>query len=191
MTTNLQKFEEAQRHIDRRSRDRVIAALGSIPSQVWEVGGAGQNYDPQRGVVDKVSYYAAGISGFPSLYYVKRPSSTQVEAIQNIAQMDIDDQRICIHYHTDRFSAAKRLSDIVSGSSMFMTREQAEAKAVELREMFVAKEGQFNCRGCGRATDNEKKLTRTIIARQYPGRRKDFDYCSDQCAACDQMAHEG
>lgn len=50
---------------------------------------------------------------------------------------------------------------------------------------------EIKCKYCGKAVPEKAKVTREIISRTYPGGRKTFAYCSKDCGAYDQMAHEG
>jgi hypothetical protein len=52
-------------------------------------------------------------------------------------------------------------------------------------------EKRFKCRYCGKDTPVSEKYVGTIYARQYPGGKKAFDYCSMKCRGHDQMGHEG
>lgn len=185
MSTNLEKFRAAQVHIESRATAIAVDVFGTVPAEVWTVGGAGQNYDPQRWMVEKVGYRMDGA------YFAKRPSNEQVAAAQKLSGESLQEDRIILFVKAGNSSTGLKLSDLHEGKAWSISRETIEARAAVLREIYIAKDGQFCCAYCGHATDTAKKMTRDVIARQYPGMRKAFDYCSEQCACHHQMAHEG
>ena len=58
-------------------------------------------------------------------------------------------------------------------------------------EFYTLKEGDISCAYCGRATPATTAVKDYVIARQYPNGRKQFEYCSGECATHNQMSHEG
>ena len=194
MATNLERFSAAKRALDSRAEQAVIAALGSVPEQLWRLGGKGQNYDPLPVTVTGAKCNISGAAG-KSLWFNKRPSREQVSEIEKVVDrpLDPDCAMLGVEWRDSvgATSAAVKLSDIEAGERFYLTEAEAAAEASKMREAYIAKDGQFCCQYCGRATDDAARVQGTIIARQYPGMRRTSDYCSQQCVSYDQMAHEG
>lgn len=128
-------------------------------------------------------------------YFNGRPSESDIEKAMEMLECDLKPQLIFIATETaDHCSWAHPVTafdDFESGRRCSFSREKLEPELASLIDTFVPKEGQFKCRYCGKATDNASKVVGTIIARQYPGMRASFDYCSKTCHSYDQMGHEG
>ena len=190
MATNIEKFEAAKVLLNERARQTFIAEFGSVPEYVWHIGGKGLNYDPEKWHVDHVSYSYVG-AGEVGLWFAKKPSREQVSEIERIAAGSIAQERVFLHVCKKNSSTACKPSDLLEAKAWSLSAEVIATRAQELRDIYIPKEGQFCCRYCGKATDESAKITSTVIARQYPGMRKSFDYCSARCGSYDQMAHEG
>ena len=190
MATNIEKFKAATASLNERARQAFIAEFGTVPEYVWRVGGKGLNYDPEKWRVDHVSYQYMG-AGEVGLWFAKRPSREQVSEIERIAAVPIARERVCLHVRQKNSSTACKPPDLSEAKTWSLSAEVIATRAQELRDIYIPKEGQFCCRYCAKATDEGAKITSTIIARQYPGMRKSFDYCSARCGSYDQMAHEG
>ena len=190
MATNIEKFKASTASLNEQARQAFIAEFGAVPEYVWRIGGAGLNYDPEKWFVNYVSYRYAG-AGEVGLWFAKRPSREQVSEIERVAAGPIELERVSLHVYQKNSSTACKPSDLSEAKTWSLSAEVSAARAQELRDIYIPKEGQFCCRYCGKATDEGAKITSTIIARQYPGMRKSFDYCSARCGSYDQMAHEG
>jgi len=188
MATNLEKFKAAERRIDDAARAYVLLKYGSVPETLWRVGGAGLEFAPEEWKTADVSLVRP-----PGMWFQKRPSREQVAKMEAFAEQPLDPTDICIHVQQEngRKSTGVRLNDLSEEKTWSICKDTIEARAAHLREIYIPKEGQFKCRYCGKATDNDQKVVGTIIARQYPNMRAKFDYCSSQCNSYDQMAHEG
>ncbi len=184
MTTNLQKMEEATEALGVAASDHMISELGKVPTHLWRIGGAGQKYEPQEWVVDKIRYNTA-------MYIRTNPTNEQVQRVQDMVEQDIEPALVVLHVRQDNSSTGVKLSDLQEGKIWSTSRSAIVERAAELCEIYIPKDGQFSCRYCRKATDDKDKFVGTIIARQYPGMRAKFDYCSGRCASHDQMAHEG
>ncbi|KKN77940.1 hypothetical protein LCGC14_0355050 [marine sediment metagenome] len=190
MTTNLEKFKAAEAVLDAAARRCVIDAIGNELKSLWRIGGKGKNFELEEWAVEKIGYNEVKAADI-SLYFVKRPSNEQVMAIQGLSCQPIEFDRVLIYVRSENFSAAAYLNDVLNGKTWSTSKAAMESRAKELCTIYIAGEGQFCCQYCGKATDDANRVTATIIARQYPGMRKAFDYCSNRCAGHDQMAHEG
>jgi hypothetical protein len=164
----------------KRGEEIVAATFPELPQTVYCVG---SRYEVEEWCVFKVAANPI-ISG---AWFEKRPTRKTIAAVK--AAPDITKDDICLHVQKGGTSTGVKYKDI--GKRFFFSKEDADAKSVELRKIYVAKDGQFNCRYCNKATDSVKKVKRRIISRSYPGMGQEFEYCSSECGGYDQMAHEG
>lgn len=183
--SRLTQFNEYKEIYQKKAHGLVLEKLGKIPEVLYCTGWAGENYDPQEWAVMHVT--GPWVQG---TYFDKRPSAECVERMKEACKSDIDMDGVTLHVQRGGSSTGVHIADL--GKKWFESRNEAEAEAQVLRAKFIARDGQFNCRYCRVATDNSKKVRGTIVSRMYaPSYQKEFDYCSEECASCDQMAHEG
>lgn len=192
---NVDKYQAAKDRLNERALIHAGEVLGGMPDHLWATGYPADKYEPEKWEVTGVNYHILRVESV-SLFFDKRPSNEQVASMERISEMPLELKRIFLHVRVkrERFgttSAAVNIPDLQRGNKYSTTEDAVKARAVELQELYLTKDGQFKCRYCGKATDNDKKHVGTVIAAQYPGGRKDFDYCSGRCAGHDQMAHEG
>ena len=109
---------------------------------------------------------------------------------QNTSLADFERQYVCLFAKSGNTSTGIKLKELDDGKASLIP-EELEPEIARLKALYNCKEGQFKCGYCGKATDEDKKVKDVVIARQYPGMRKEFDYCSTKCASYNQMAHEG
>ena len=186
--TFLERYNAAKTEIDEKAKSLAVDVLGKIPLELFAVGGGGRNYDPETWLVTDI--HGRSPNG---TYFNKRPSKNAVTIMEEAASAKAELDGVFIGIvrtgAIGRTSASAKLS--VIGDMYFLTKQEAEKKACTFREKYICKADQFNCKYCSVATDNDLKITSTVIARQYPNMRAEFDYCSSRCASYDQMAHEG
>lgn len=182
--TLLEQYQEMQGERQMMAEHIVAKAIGPLPSVVYEVGPPGRNYEPQEWIIEKI-----GAKDPMGTWFDKRPTRKVIEAMK--AAPPVAEQDVYIHVQNGKgWSTAISLEGLENGRWSF-NRDEIERKAEAMREKYVAKEGEFNCKHCNRATDEAKKVRGTIIARQYPNMRATFDFCSQECHSHHQMAHEG
>jgi hypothetical protein len=129
-------------------------------------------------------------------WFKVRPSDEQVRIAAVKLHSMMKNENVFLHTENDNASFAvplPRMDDFLNRCSLpcSFDRQKLEPELARLIEVYVCKEGQFKCKQCGAATDNAKKYVGTIFARQYPGMRAQFDFCSHECASHCQMGHEG
>ena len=129
-------------------------------------------------------------------WFSARPSAEQIELARRKIDCAMGDENVFLHTANGNASWAVPLSRVDDiqyqcGLPCSFDRQRLEPELSRLIAVYVPKEGQFKCKQCGKATDNAKKYVGTIIARQYPGMRAKFDFCSRECASHCQMGHEG
>lgn len=184
--TTLEQFNEISADRDQQAVRLVNERLGQVPDVLWLIGGAGGGFDPEKWVVTQVT--AARV-----IYFKKRPTREQIRDLMDVGPVSEDEAFISITKEGAQTCQmmAVTLSKLCQSENHFLKQEDAEARSRFLKDVYIPKFGQFACRYCGKATDNDKKYVGTVFARQYPGGRQKFDYCSTRCASYDQMAHEG
>ena len=171
----------------RRKQDAkaiVARRVPSPPSSIFKIGGAGKGYEPEEWSVEDLSM----ITFVKGTWFNKKPTKAIVAILREAPPL-AEDGEIFLHTKRGNVSTGDKLSD--AGKLWFYSLDEAEKASREIKEKYVAKEGQFNCAYCRYATDNSKKVTRRIISRGYPGGGMEFDHCSTECAGYNQMGHEG
>lgn len=199
---NLQQCEQYKKEIQDKI-DNYIKDLGlSIPDEFY-----GVNY---KEVVlikfETVTYFERGLYGIPDLG--KRPSGKLKAEVKSIYDKymlkEFKEENIRIHMKVveGKFKSSWADNLIDYKNNNYSTNKEQVQKRLnieteEYNKIYLAKEGQFNCAYCGKATDNDKKVKREIIfrTRNSWGKacigEKINDYCSGTCGAHDQMGHEG
>ena len=129
--------------------------------------------------------------------YYKKPTKKD---LQRLIDWDnsfiINEDKIFFHYeYVDSFggriSGAHNLSKAVKEKNISFNKEDLIPEFNRLKNIYAPREGHFACTYCHKQTPVNEAVEYTVIARQYPNMRKTDKYCSSQCGAKDQMAHEG
>jgi CRISPR/Cas system-associated endonuclease/helicase Cas3 len=140
--------------------------------------------------------------------YKKRPSAKVVESIkasyEKFMASEMNNEEIRVGFETvdERWKSSWSIRLAEYNNKKYSTDKDDLEKtlAIEIQEydrVYVAKEGQFKCAYCGKATDDDLKVKKEIIFRTRNSWGKACviritnDYCSTTCGSHDQMAHEG
>ncbi len=193
--SNLTKFNEIKSRLDAKGAEFAnVHFAGSLPSSFYQID---VNYTLHPGVgyhiaerpVTEVRY------AWRLPYFNKRPSDADVEKARLLLDQEMKLENLFMDWRVGNTSGAAPVTDLdafpVGGRKISLDRKNLEPILAGLIAVYVPMEGQFCCKYCRKATDEKSKHIGTIIARQYPGGRKAFDYCSRQCHGGDQMGHEG
>ena len=91
---------------------------------------------------------------------------------------------------------ADNLETINNHDRLFFDKKKAEIKANKIKLDMEEKKKKLNngyieCAYCGKLIKKENSITDKVISRQYKNYKKEFKYCSGECAKYNQMAHEG
>lgn len=197
--TNIEKYKLYEAIIDGLTDNFCMSFFkDGVPEHLYKISTNFTKHEYglyiQKAEVTGIGYFLRP----PKPYFDKKPSNKDVSAIKKMAETlspeSLDKSNIRIHAKDGNCSWANTYDDLLTGVAAF-TKEEIEPvlekKIERYKENYLVKDGQFMCAYCRKATDNSKKIKRTVIAAQYTNFRKEFDYCSDRCAGHDQMAHEG
>lgn len=185
MRTNIEKYKHWTGVRDEQARKAVVAALGHAPDEIWKLGGRGNDFEAEAWAVTSIG--ARRPKGQWNGW--GNPTNVQVELAKADCEAPLAPEQIFLTIANLNVTAAVPLSK--HAESWHLNASDWDAEVARLREHYTLKEDQFSCAQCGKATDNAEKVTSAVIAQQYPGRRREFDYCSGRCAGHHQMAHEG
>jgi hypothetical protein len=192
--SNLTKFNEIKSQLDAKGAAFAHAHFGGNPPQAYYK--IDVNYTTHPGV----GYHIAEMPvtsiryAWRLPYFSKRPSDADVEKARALLGEEMKPEGLYLHSTVGATSLSvpvAALDAFSNGQQCSRSREKLEPILADLIAVYVLKDGQFACRYCRKATDEKSKHVGVIIARQYPGGRKSFDYCSAKCNSHDQMGHEG
>lgn len=189
MRTNLEKFNHWKSLLEEKAMILLISELGQVPEQIWEIGSQRNEYEPEPWTVT-----GTRVSHVRGTYFKKRPSKDQVELMRSACDEPIAADAVILEVQYARptgGTTTMAFTLAAKGEKWQLNASEWADKVLELQDLYILKDDQFSCAYCRKATDHNKKVTSAVIARQFPGMRKEFDYCSSQCAAYNQMAHEG
>lgn len=199
--TNIEKYRKYETVLDKIASDFCKQFFPVTPKYLYSIGKNCRKYDNggyyiRKSEVVKILYHFK--NEFMKPDFNKRPSNNNIARIkllsETITASDMSEDNICVHVKDGNTSWGFHLKDFKNGnvSENIKDIQILLQKEIEhYKEYYLVKDGQFACAYCGKATDNDKKVTDVVIARQYPNFRKSFDYCSKKCASYNQMAHEG
>lgn len=188
--TLMQQWEQLEARIEAISREFIEQYYSGKerPTAIYWL----QSY---QGIVEqevtKISLYRQG----RPLLLSKRPTKTLIDDLWSWSQSFVpieDDIRIHYQYRTDDHvaSGAHKLSDI-DGKRLSYEKNTLFTDLQELKDKYEPRPGHEACAYCRKQAASGRMVSYTVIARQYPGMKKTSLYCSQQCGAYDQMAHEG
>jgi len=199
--SNLDKYRQYEAILDDIANQFCLSYFtDGLPSNLYSIAVNHQKYEYgyyiRKAEVEEVSYHFKGDQRKP--YYNKRPTAKAVSEIKQLSETisiaDLDKSNIYIHVRDGGTSWATSLDELESADVSIDEESMKPALKEKIDyyvENYLIKDGQFACAYCRKATDNDKKITRDIISRQYPNFRKSFDHCSEKCASHNQMSHEG
>jgi hypothetical protein len=141
----------------------------------------------------------------PSIYSNSKPTRLQVEELERyVESIETEDYKIHVLYTTD-LGTGNLEYDKFTDNWAFHPSE-LEEKARENKEKYAPREGYSPCQHCGRQVPTENLIKAKIIGRgcrqvwnswkrQYENKacitEAYLSFCSNQCAAHEQMSREG
>lgn len=126
--------------------------------------------------------------------YGRKPTKKNIEELKiyNDNFSPIEKDIYAIYRYGKSGSGGYSLKDILyNNERLSLTRDTLLPLQQILKEKYEPREGYIPCTYCGLQVPIKDSVEYTVIARQYTNMRKTSKYCSIQCGASDQMAHEG
>jgi hypothetical protein len=136
------------------------------------------------------------LKGFHKIEKPTRKEVAEIKALsENMPSFSIENVHVdYTEQHAGyKVSGAKGLSEIINDLRFSLDASNLQEQLAANQEKYTLKDGDFACAYCGRAWPIKDAVRDVVISRTYAstGMRKEFDYCSKQCADYNQMAHEG
>lgn len=202
MRTNLEKWNYYMGLINAKEQEFINSNIKDIPTCIYEVY--------QSGKLRTLN--VTGVRYRNELYGGNKPSREDVAKIksyfENMPDMTIE--KVSINWEcTDQgYKSSGAVRYLEMKEKYFTSKDDADKKASELTEIKRKEEellnnGHIRCTYCGKVVPEKESVNYEIIfqnSRPDPfsrtGWKKFVDrktnkYCSKQCGAHDQMAHEG
>jgi len=202
MKTNLDKWDYHLDILNARTESFIKEAFQDdpAPETLYEVTPIGT---VKVYTVTDINYRFPRNDGIRPYFYGKKPTREEVQRIATAAieEIDFNKANIVLGYEYEWGSGNKAISGIsmerlLESSCVFTDQSKAGVCAAEKRlkkekEQYLLANGHIKCTYCGKVVPESEAVNYTVIARQYTNMRKTSKYCSRQCGAHDQMAHEG
>lgn len=202
MRTNLEKWNYYMGLINAKEQEFINSNIKDIPTCIYEVY--------QSGKLRTLN--VTGVHYRNELYGGNKPSREDVAKIksyfENMPDMTIE--KVSINWEcTDQgYKSSSAVRYLEMKEKYFTSKDDADKKASELTEIKRKEEellnnGHIRCTYCGKVVPEKESVNYEIIfqnSRPDPFSRtgwkkfvdrKTYKYCSKQCGAHDQMAHEG
>lgn len=202
MRTNLEKWNYYMGLINAKEQEFINSNIKDIPTCIYEVY--------QSGKLRTLN--VTGVHYRNELYGGNKPSREDVAKIksyfENMPDMTIE--KVSINWEcTDQgYKSSGAVRYLEMKEKYFTSKDDADKKASELTEIKRKEEellnnGHIRCTYCGKVVPEKESVNYEIIfqnSRPDPFSRtgwkkfvdrKTYKYCSKQCGAHDQMAHEG
>lgn len=202
MRTNLEKWNYYMGLINAKEQEFINSNIKDIPTCIYEVY--------QSGKLRTLN--VTGVRYRNELYGGNKPSREDVAKIksyfENMPDMTIE--KVSINWEcTDQgYKSSGAVRYLEMKEKYFTSKDDADKKASELTEIKRKEEellnnGHIRCTYCGKVVPEKESVNYEIIfqnSRPDPFSRtgwkkfvdrKTYKYCSKQCGAHDQMAHEG
>ncbi len=201
--TLTEKWDYFKSQIEARETEFVQIHCPNPPKELFEVS---PNGHIRVLTIERVGYY-------PKKYFTrnqKRASTAQVLEIQYAYNNpeELDQSRIYLYWRSDNSSSAVKLTEI---GKYIQSHEEAIVKSTQLKEKVKKEEdllanGHIRCCYCKRVTPETTAISANIIGRDrkqvYDTWKKRFvskacvtqtlmKFCSNTCAANEQMSREG
>ena len=199
--TNLEKYNSYKLIIDKTCDDFCTSLFpNGLPIYFYDISVNFNKHESgyyiRTAKTERLNYSLDGDIKMP--FFNKRPSNKDVNRIKLISEwlsVEIMDRaNVFIFMKNGSTSWATRITEIDKKN---LSANKNDMKAILKEKIkhynanYLVNDGQFSCTYCRKATDNDKKVVKNVISRQYNNYKKSFDYCSDECASRNQMAHEG
>lgn len=202
MRTNLEKWKHYMGLINAKEQEFINSNIKDVPTCIYEVYASGKLR----------TLNVTGIRYRNELYGGINPSREDVAKIkgyfENMPDMTID--KVSVNWEcTDQgYKSSSAVMFLDMKEKYFVSKDDANKKASELIEIKRKEEellnnGHIRCAYCSKVVPEKEAVNYKIIfqnSRPDPfsrtGWKKFVDrktnkYCSPQCGADDQMAHEG
>ena len=188
MTTNKQKYDQYYAIFEQAEKEYLSGLFhNGLPEKIYALG----KTEMEEREVTGCHIFKNGI--YKSSEKMSNVEVGHIRAFVENMSFSLDDVRISYKqkYSTYAVSGAVKYSEVMAGEMLSFDRSVLEEKQKANYEKYHLKDGDIPCTYCGKAIPKTSAIKDYVIARQYPGGRKDFLYCSGQCASYNQMAHEG
>lgn len=198
---NLEKYKKYELEIDTITTDFCLSCFpNGTPKKIYDISINHSKYEYgyyiREANVTDIGYRLTNENRKP--WFDKRPSNENVKEIKKLSKTlkknNLSSSDVMIYVKNGRTSWAKSFDCFAEGiisTDKNKLDDLLQKNIDDYINNYLAKDGQFNCAYCSKAVDNDKKITRTVIAAQYKNLRQPFDYCSISCASNHQMSHEG
>lgn len=118
----------------------------------------------------------------------RKITTKDIERIKNKYETGVSESDITLKLDHSYSSYKGYIED----DRVSFNREDLLELSEELKDKYIAKEGQIKCAYCSIAIDEDKSVKHKVISyANYGSAGRYFRYCSGECAGYDQMAHEG
>lgn len=197
MRKNIDKWNHYKKILDDRAQDFISDF--EWPDKIYEVLPVGKVKECTVTSVD----YAFRKHKIITWFSGKNPSNSNVEGIKSDSEKDIEFSKdnVCLHFTYPWGEGSTASSGILWGTltqspKHFISRKEADRLAEEKRlikehEENLLASGHIRCTCCNKVVPEEDTIQRTMISRMYKNFKKSFRFCSEKCAAYNQMSLEG
>ncbi len=188
MTTNKQKYDQYYAIFERAEKEYLSGIFpNGLPEKIYTLG----RTEMEEREVTGCHIFINGI--YKSSEKMSNIEVGHIRAFVENMSFSLDDVRVSYtqKYNTYYVSGSVKYSEIMAGGMLSFDRSALEEKQKANYEKFHLKDGDIPCAYCGKAIPETSAIKDYVIARQYQNYRKEFLYCSSQCASYNQMAHEG
>ena len=185
--TNLQKCQDILREGNKLEQDFLSACKLSIPEKVYIVQCRKVYEVTTRPFLKLDTFIFLGELGSK----VTGKDLKKYEDWLACVKRSIDVGILNVNCKGKQGSWSQELDTLVWYDTEDKAQVVAEEATKVYNETYQAKEGQFNCSYCRKATDDDEKVSRLLYLRTGGGTMYEMrDYCSTSCGSSDQMAHE-
>lgn len=162
----------------RRQSDKFLKEFNA-PEHIYKIG---RDYE-----IEDVDFELCA-NWFLSTKSNSKVTKKDIEWIKKIYERGVDESNISINVD----HGYRSYKGFIENDRVAFNREDLLELSEELKDKYIAKEGQINCDYCKIAVDEDKSVKNKVISyANYGSAGRYFEYCSSKCASYDQMAHEG
>lgn len=195
MKTNKEKYDYFYKKIESLGKEFIDSVLKDPPKELYKVVLIGR--------IDK--YEVEYIGYYNRIYSEEKPTRKDIEKIksyyENMPEMTIDDIRIGIVHHGEKYKSSCAIAIGEIGKSYHPSIEHANKALARLqlkkkKDEELLANGHIRCTYCRKIIPEDKAVKHEIIFQDWNGykkfvNRKTNKYCSGKCGSYDQMSREG
>lgn len=126
-------------------------------------------------------------------FWNKKPTNADIKMLKDyIPEFEGDEKKLYVHCYTSKYKASYKLEDITLEKNRSFSKEDLIEIQKKLHDEYAPREGYQQCGYCGKQRPIETLISKEIYKRGFLKLiTEKRQYCSNQCAAYDQMAQEG